>query len=56
MSESGRAIETDGGVKNGMDGDGFEFYQRCTSPKSMILKIGENKLDDLYRFVGLGVG
>jgi hypothetical protein len=39
-----------------MDGDGFEFYRRCMNRKSMILKIGGSKLDDLYRFVGLGVG
>jgi hypothetical protein len=46
----------DGGVKNETDGDGFEFYRRCTSPKSMILKIVESKPGDPYRFVGLGVG
>lgn len=51
VSESGRAIEMDGGVKNEMDGDGFEFYRRCTSPKSMILKIVESKLGDLCIFV-----
>jgi hypothetical protein len=51
VSEIVREIEIDGGVKNETDGDGFEFYRRCTSPKSMILKIGESKLGDLYIFV-----
>jgi hypothetical protein len=51
-----RKIGTDGGVKNGTDGDGFEFYRRCMNRRSTILKIGGSKLDDLYRFVGLGVG